>query len=148
MEKGIQTPMAQGRSTTIIQKMWWFRTCKLSIKNCLSVRRQGAFYAGPCISKDSEVELVDNTVPTLNPKLVPSSFRSSHSTIFSSLPLSRYPSHPFSLPLSPSLPIQGAFYAAPTISKDSEVKLVDETVQTLNPQHSSSEAGSYLRLVH
>ena len=35
MEKEIQTPMAQGPSTKIIQKMWWIRTSRLSIKHYL-----------------------------------------------------------------------------------------------------------------
>ena len=36
LEKGIQTPMTQGRSTKIISKMKWIRTSRLSIKNSLS----------------------------------------------------------------------------------------------------------------
>ena len=32
-EKGIQTPMAQGRSTQIISIIKWFRTSRLSLKN-------------------------------------------------------------------------------------------------------------------
>ena len=35
-EKGIQTPMAQGRSTKIISMMKWIRTSRFSIKNSLS----------------------------------------------------------------------------------------------------------------
>ena len=36
LQKGIQTPMAQGRSTNIISKMKWIRTSRLSMKNSLS----------------------------------------------------------------------------------------------------------------
>jgi hypothetical protein len=36
MEKGIQAPMAEGRSTKIIQMKGWIRTSRLSIKNFLS----------------------------------------------------------------------------------------------------------------
>ena len=36
MEKGIQTPMAQGRSTEIISMIKWIRTSRLSIQNSLS----------------------------------------------------------------------------------------------------------------
>ena len=36
LEKGIQTPMAQGRSTKIITMIKWIRTIRLSIKNSLS----------------------------------------------------------------------------------------------------------------
>ena len=35
--KGIQTPMAQGRSTQIISTIKWIRTSRLSIKNPLSL---------------------------------------------------------------------------------------------------------------
>jgi len=37
LEKGIQTPMAQGRSTKIISMIKWIRTSRLSIKNPLSL---------------------------------------------------------------------------------------------------------------
>ena len=43
MEKGIQTPMAQGRSTKTIWTMKWIRTSKLSINNSLPV---GAHHCG------------------------------------------------------------------------------------------------------
>ena len=33
LEKGVQTPMAQGRSTKIISMIQWIRTSRLSIKN-------------------------------------------------------------------------------------------------------------------
>ena len=36
LEKGIQTPRAQGRSTKIISMIKWIRTSRLSIKNSLS----------------------------------------------------------------------------------------------------------------
>ena len=36
LEKGIQTPMAQGRSTKIISMIRWIRTSRLSMKNSLS----------------------------------------------------------------------------------------------------------------
>ena len=36
MEKGIQTHMAQGRSTKIISMIKWIRTSRCSIKNSLS----------------------------------------------------------------------------------------------------------------
>ena len=36
VEKGIQTPMAQGRSTEIISMIQWIRTSRLSIKHSLS----------------------------------------------------------------------------------------------------------------
>jgi len=36
LEKGIQTPMAQGRSTKIVSMIKWIRTSRLSIKNSLS----------------------------------------------------------------------------------------------------------------
>ena len=36
LEKGIQIPMAQGRSTKIISMIKWIRTSRLSIKNSLS----------------------------------------------------------------------------------------------------------------
>jgi len=41
LEMGIQTPMAQGRSTKIISIIKWIRTSRLSIKNSLSLRVQG-----------------------------------------------------------------------------------------------------------
>ena len=37
MEKGIQTPMAQGLSTKIISMIKWIRTIRLSIKTSLSL---------------------------------------------------------------------------------------------------------------
>ena len=37
LEKGIQTPMAQGRSTIIISMIKWIRTIRLSIKNSLHI---------------------------------------------------------------------------------------------------------------
>ena len=37
LEKGIQTPMAQGLSTKIISMIKWIRTSRLSIKNSLSL---------------------------------------------------------------------------------------------------------------
>jgi hypothetical protein len=37
LEKGIQTPMARGRSTKIISMMKWIRTSRLSLQNSLSV---------------------------------------------------------------------------------------------------------------
>ena len=39
LEKGIQTPSAQGRSTQIIAMIKWIRTSRLSINNSLSVKR-------------------------------------------------------------------------------------------------------------
>ena len=36
LEKGIQTPMAQGRSTEIIRVTKWIRTSRLSLKHPLS----------------------------------------------------------------------------------------------------------------
>ena len=36
LEKGIQTPMAQGRSTKIISMIKWVRSSRLSVKNSLS----------------------------------------------------------------------------------------------------------------
>ena len=36
LEKGIETPMAQGRSTKIISMIEWIRTSRLSIKNSLT----------------------------------------------------------------------------------------------------------------
>jgi len=36
IEKGVQTPMAQGRSTKIILMISWIRTSRLSIEYCLS----------------------------------------------------------------------------------------------------------------
>ena len=42
LEKGIQTPMAQGRSTKNISMMNWIWTSRLSVKNSLSTpERQG-----------------------------------------------------------------------------------------------------------
>jgi len=38
LEKGIQTPMAQDRSTKIISMIKWIRTSRLSMKNSLSTR--------------------------------------------------------------------------------------------------------------
>jgi len=38
LEKGIQTPMAQGRSTKIISMNKWFRTSRLSIKHPLALQ--------------------------------------------------------------------------------------------------------------
>ena len=40
--KGIQTPMAQGRSTKIISMIKWIWTIRLSIKNYLSLAVKGA----------------------------------------------------------------------------------------------------------
>ena len=39
MEKGIETPMAHGQSTKIIQMIKWIRTSRLSVKNSLSLRQ-------------------------------------------------------------------------------------------------------------
>ena len=39
LQKGIQTPMAQGRSTNIISMIRWIRTSTSSIQNSLSGRR-------------------------------------------------------------------------------------------------------------
>jgi len=39
MGKGIETPMAQGRSSKIISMVQWIRTSRLSIKNSLSGQR-------------------------------------------------------------------------------------------------------------
>jgi hypothetical protein len=39
LAKGIQTPMAQGQSTKIISTIKWIRTCRLSIKNSLSLNK-------------------------------------------------------------------------------------------------------------
>ena len=36
LEKGIQIPMARGRSAQIFSMIEWIRTCRLSIKNFLS----------------------------------------------------------------------------------------------------------------
>jgi len=41
LEKGIQTPMAQGRSTETISMIKWIRTSRLSIKNSLSLQERG-----------------------------------------------------------------------------------------------------------
>jgi hypothetical protein len=41
LEKGIQNPMAQGRSTQIISKIEWIWTSRLSIKNSLSPLQDG-----------------------------------------------------------------------------------------------------------
>ena len=38
LEKEIQTPMGQGRSTNVISMIKWIRTSRLSIKNSLSLR--------------------------------------------------------------------------------------------------------------
>jgi len=43
LEEGIQTPMAQGRSTKVISMIWWIGTNRLSIKNSLSWQTQMAF---------------------------------------------------------------------------------------------------------
>jgi hypothetical protein len=40
MEKGVQTSMAQCRSTAIIEMIKWIRTSRLSIKKCLSCHQQ------------------------------------------------------------------------------------------------------------
>ena len=40
--KGIQTPMAQGRSTEIIYMIRWIRTSRLSIKNSRSLQGLGS----------------------------------------------------------------------------------------------------------
>ena len=39
LEKGIQTPMAKGRSSKIVSMMKWIRTSRLSIKNSLFLGR-------------------------------------------------------------------------------------------------------------
>jgi hypothetical protein len=39
-EKGIQIPMAQGRSTTTISMIEWIRTSRFSTKNSLSLSRR------------------------------------------------------------------------------------------------------------
>ena len=43
--KGIQTPMAQGRSTKIISMIKWIRTSRLSTKNSLSGGRTWTVYS-------------------------------------------------------------------------------------------------------
>ena len=47
MEKGIQTPMAQGRPTKIISMMKWIRTSRLSRKNTLSATPQAHHALSP-----------------------------------------------------------------------------------------------------
>ena len=42
-KSGIQTPMAQGRSTTIVSMIQWTRTSRLSIRIFLSRARAGAY---------------------------------------------------------------------------------------------------------
>ena len=37
LEKGTQTPMAQGRSTEIISMIKWIRTSRLPVQNSLSL---------------------------------------------------------------------------------------------------------------
>jgi len=43
LEKGVQTPMAQGRCTRIMSIIEWIRTSKLSIKNFVSRRFHTGF---------------------------------------------------------------------------------------------------------
>ena len=47
LEKGIQTPMAQGWSAKIISMIKWIRTSRLSMKNSL--------YAGPLPSEEGTI---------------------------------------------------------------------------------------------
>jgi hypothetical protein len=42
LEKGIETPMAQGRSTKVILMIKWIRTRRLSVKNFLFAGDAGA----------------------------------------------------------------------------------------------------------
>ena len=42
LEKGIQNPVAQGRSTKVISMIEWIRTSRLSMKNYLSLPREQA----------------------------------------------------------------------------------------------------------
>ena len=53
---GFQTPIAQGRSTTIISKIQWTRTSRLSIKISLSKRsiQVAASSPGPSIQSHSQ----------------------------------------------------------------------------------------------
>ena len=56
MDKGIQPPMAQGRSTKIIQKMWLIRISRLSVKKSLF-----AHHLARCAKVSSEREFfIDN----------------------------------------------------------------------------------------
>jgi len=48
LEKGIHTPVAQGRSTKTISMIKWIRTSRLSIKNSPSLLMQGG---APCLKK-------------------------------------------------------------------------------------------------
>ena len=52
LEKAIQTPMAQGRSTEIISMMKWIETSRFSIQNSFSFRedRRSAVWLGMRVS--------------------------------------------------------------------------------------------------
>ena len=52
LEKGIQTPMAQGRSTKTISMIKWIRTSRLSRKNALSPNPELPGWARSPIPKD------------------------------------------------------------------------------------------------
>ena len=57
LEKGIQTPMAQGRSTKIIPTIKWIRTRRLSIKNSLSLQTANLEHGNPPLPVDN-IELL------------------------------------------------------------------------------------------
>jgi len=64
LEKGIQTPMAQGRSTKIISMFKWIQTSRLSIKNSLAFALQVAHLAAALVGIFLGVALRRSRLPS------------------------------------------------------------------------------------
>ena len=52
LKKGVQTPMAQGRSTEIVSMIKWIRTSRLSKKNSLSLAAVSRSDSDACIGRN------------------------------------------------------------------------------------------------
>ena len=62
LEKGMQTPMAQGRSTKIMSMIKWIRTGRSSIKNSLS-NMQGSQYRSASFDAKKKPQTHHNSEP-------------------------------------------------------------------------------------
>jgi len=74
LEKGIQAPMAQGRSTQTISIIEWIQTSRLSIKNSLSRSRHRehimpAHYSQLCLSLFGFANLQGSGIPPTDSRL-------------------------------------------------------------------------------
>ena len=88
MERGIQTPMAQGRSTEIISMIKWIRTSRLSIKISITLGSGGRNEPGSGLE-----EAVEMLPLSLSHTLTHSRARALSHTLAHSLPLSLSLSH-------------------------------------------------------